>query len=194
MNLLLKSPEDLPISIKKLKDYLKKEYKIEIKIDGNFVINVLDDKYDYHIYQKGKNKNTLKIYKTKNKNNIQNNLLSKYSFSDNIEQEKSIENESNNNIIKYNIEKEINLKYFHENKELKILLDSIKNNYEYLYFDFYDLVYKYKLLCDLSKNMLFNFKKINIINDVNKEQDYKNIIILNKIMSQEKIIDKLLLK
>jgi hypothetical protein len=198
MDNLIKEPETIPISISKLKEYLNKEYKIHLKIDGNFILKVLDDKYDCHIYKKGKNKGTLKIYKTRDEDkNIKNNLLLKYNFEDKkINQENNKENIDLKK-IKCNICLNNESKYLYENKKHEKILDSINNNYEFLYFDFYNLVFKYKTLCELSKTIIFNFKKINkiIINNNEIKKDYIDIlIIINIMMKQEKAIDQFLLQ
>jgi hypothetical protein len=190
MNVLVDPPEAIPISITKLEEFLNKEYKINLKIDGNFIFSVLDDKYDYHIYKRGEKKGTLKIFKTRNKNKKDKKELSKYNFEEKKEEflyEKHNKDICLNNESKYKLEKE----------NLKKTLDSIKSSYEYLYFDFYDLVYKYKSVCELSKTIIFNFKKINKIiinnNDIKKENYMDILIIINKIILQEKAINNFLL-
>lgn len=188
MNILVNPPENIPISVIKLEEYLNKEYKIKLKIDGNFVFNVLDDKYDYHIYKKGKNKGTLKIYKTKNKDkNVKKELLSKYNFEEN--KNKLLPKKNDDKIYSQH---ECNICLNNDKKEnLNKTLDFIKSKYDFLYFDFYDLEYKYKSICEISKTIIFNLKKIYKIiinnNDIKKDMDI--LKILNKIILQERAIN-----
>lgn len=189
MNILVNPPENIPISVIKLEEYLNKEYKIKLKIDENFVFNVLDDKYDYHIYKKGKNKGKFKIYKSKNKDkNVKKELLSKYNFEENKKKLLPQKNDEKK-IEKY----ECNICLNNDKKEnLKKTLDFIESKYNFLYFDFYDLEYKYKSICEISKTMIFNLKKIYklIINNNDIKKDYMDILkILNKIILQERAIN-----
>ena len=72
--------------------YLKK-HNIKLSIDGEFIENVLPNNYDYHIYKKGKKKNTLRIFKTKNKKTVNiNDKLSLYQIENKFE--KSIKNDN----------------------------------------------------------------------------------------------------
>lgn len=117
-------PSFIPINIDKFKTFIARKYKIDIHIDGEFIEESLHDEYNYHIYKKGKKKNSLKIYKNrKNQKNRNKNISLKELKFNNNNDENIIENEKTDNYIKYNEIKGI------KDKTNKI---DINNNKEYL--------------------------------------------------------------
>lgn len=147
--------KEIPVSIKKLKKYLKSKYDIELEIDINFIDSIIYDKNDEKTKNNNKKKSSCKI-----KNN---------------EQKEKLE-----------------LEYYHQNIKLNNLLISSNYKYEVLYYDFYDLLNKYKILYNVSKIIMFNFKKIDEIIKNNKTENKNILLILNKTINQEKTLEKLI--
>ena len=147
--------KEIPVSIKKLKKYLKSKYDIELEIDINFIDSIIYDKKDE---------------KTKNNNNKKSSCKIK-----NNEQKEKLE-----------------LEYYHQNIKLNNLLISSNYKYEFLYYDFYDLLNKYKILYNVSKIIMFNFKKIDEIIKNNKTENKNILLILNKTINHEKTLEKII--
>lgn len=208
---MLTIPTYIPININKLESFINKKYKIDICIDGEFIEEVLHDDYNYHIYKKGKKKNTLKIYKNrkdlKNKNNIS---LKELEFDNNNNNNKNsklnvkpkvkscIDDEIEN--ISYKIKKididsenkilDINSEY----KNIVNQLNYINNNYEHLKNCYYYLIEKHKNTYNFFVSLTMGLQKI--YNEIKTFKTNNNIIKIKEIEHKKVLynIEKLIPK
>ena len=60
---VVKVPDEIPISLSYLKNYLFSKYKIEITINENFIKSIVGNSTNYKMNKKGKNKNKVVINK-----------------------------------------------------------------------------------------------------------------------------------
>lgn len=177
----------IPISAEKLEIYLLDKYNINLKIDDNFIDNVLDMGHYYNVPKKGKYKNTLKIYKKKEKMDV------KYYVSRSINNSKTTYEDEKYKKCNTCLDK---MRYIFENKNLIKTISIERDNYRCLYYYFYELVDKHNNICNFFKNSISSLKKINEILIPCKTRDYrvneldyqKIISIIDKTVKHEKII------
>lgn len=213
---MLKTPTTIPIESKKLVSYMFKKYSIDLQIDGEFIENVLSDDYDYHIYKKGKKKNTLKIFKSKkNKKNVIKDKLTLYKF-ENVKNEERKTQEINFDIINETKIKKINNQKNIENKkeiEIRYVIGKsikynlfenykksfidYKNKYQILNNFYHILLEKHKIMYDFFINISWGLGRL--INQLNNkkykeisELEYEEIKVnIKKIKPSDILINKL---
>lgn len=216
---MITEPSYIPININKLKNFIYKKYKIDIHIDGEFIEEVLSEKYDYHVYKKGKKKDTIEFKKNNKKkinNQNENNIsLKELKFNNfiKIKTEKSINNEVENitdkikkididdkkysdtniNKIQYNnIEKEIPI--YNEYKNVVNQFNYVNINYEHLKNCYYYLIEKHKNTYNFFISLTMGLQKI--YNEIRSFKVDNNIIRIKEIEHKkilyniEKIIPK----
>lgn len=219
----IKIPDEIPISLNSLKNYLFSNYQIEIKINDNLIQNIVGNNHNYRIIKKGKNKNKVKINKkiknktdrgTKhikhveeimvkkcdymNKNN--NEVVKKSNKIDVINKNKC--GKCTKTLLKFAVEKIINIK---QTSDLKILYDTFmftRNNYYLINESFDNLIYGYINVCNFIKGIrlelnkfyekLYNYKnKNNKCININTIEYNILLCILFKIIPTEKFINAL---
>lgn len=203
---MITEPSYIPININKLKTFIYKKYKIDIHIDGEFIEKVLNENYDYHVYKKGKKKDTIEFKKNKkkkinnqNKNNIS---LKELKFNNNFiknKMEKSINDEVENitdkikkididepdkyldtniNKIQYNdIKKEIPI--YSEYRNVVNQFNYVNINYEHLKNCYYYLMEKHKNTYNFFISLTLGLKKI--YNEIRTLKVDNNIIRIKEI-------------
>lgn len=181
-------PDTMPVSLKKMVDYFHSKFKLNISINEDFIKNILDDDHTYYLYTKGKNKNNVKIVKKRKKENTKLYIDKKKYINEN--NEISIKNTYNTTtnickrcpeiMLKYAVERIINLKYLSNNISLYKSMNKEVNNYKYLEKSFLTLIDNYHNICNIIKNI-----KINLDNLYKKLSEYKQLdskqIIINII-------------
>lgn len=102
-------PLYIPVNTKKLKEYILYKYNININVNGEFIEEILEDKYHYHVFKKGKKKDTIE-FKKSNKSKSEVKCLKNLIFKDDIK--KGIIKNQNEDILKNNnnLNTEINKK------------------------------------------------------------------------------------
>lgn len=182
-------PSFIPVNTEKIKKYISKKYDINIHIDSEFIEEVLDDNYDFHVYKRGKKKNTIEFRKTKNKEKIRKNRkLKHFTFDDNS---KNINLSRNNNKlikeikkdidakrednIRYIITKHVKCRCYEKNKEIIYM----KNKYEFLNYSYNILSEKHKNTFNILKSLTLGLKKI--YKEMNKFEINDNNINFNAL-------------
>jgi hypothetical protein len=195
-------PSFIPINTKKIKEYILKKYNVNISINGEFIEETLDEKYDYHIYKKGKKKNTIEFKKTnKNKNEDKIKNLKNVTFKDDIEENDEnnirdikVENTNKEYIkknIRYIITKSIKCRCDDKNKEIIY----IKNNHKQLQYFYNFLLEKHKNTFNFFKSLTLGLKKIHKdMNNMNIDNiEHKKLIyFIEKIIPNNILINNLM--
>jgi hypothetical protein len=148
-------PSFIPININKFKIFIAKKYKIDICIDGEFIEENIDDNYNYHIYKKGKNKNTLKIYKNRKKQKKNNVSLKELKFNNECNKNKNLvktEIHVNNKIEDKNFKKvsiDDKNEHLNYNDDIKKKIFNIYNEYKYVIneYNYVNINYKHLKNC-----------------------------------------------
>jgi hypothetical protein len=187
---MLQTPSIIPTESNKLISYISRKYNIDIYIDGEFIENVLPNDYTYHVYKKGKKKNSLKIFKTKKQKNRNKDNLSLYTFEkdnnlnilkkekldndiiknenkvqEKIDYKKFIQNENVNKEIE--IKPKVELRYiigkslkYKHFENYKKLFIDVNDKYQILY-KYYNILYeKHKITYDFFLSIILGLKKI----------------------------------
>lgn len=205
-------PNEIPVSLNNLNYYLYEKYQIKIEINEDLFKNILDDKYNYKLYKRGKNKNKVKINK-KGKRDIEkinvkteNIIINKddytniKNYENIIKKNKNIEfpnlnyktdkcNKCKETILKFAVERIINIKYLSDIKKLNDKFLYEKYNYNLINNSFYILLRNHINICNLYKNIKMNLDKIYEKLYKYKEEN-KNVII--NIIEYEILLKKIL--
>lgn len=208
-NKMITIPSYIPIDPIKFKSFIIKMYKIDININGEFIDEILHDDYKYHIYKKGKKKNTLKFYKNRKEVKKENNTsLRTLEFNDNNKKkdlkletkvESCIDDEIENishkikniDIIDKNLDTYNNTtEYNYYNVKKEILMDNkyrnivdqlnyLNNNYEHLRNCYYYLIEKHKNTYNFFVSLSMGLQKIH--NEIKTFKIDNNIIKIKEI-------------
>ena len=167
--------DEIPISLNSLKNYLSSKFQIEININENFVKNIIGNNNNYKFIKRGKNKNKIKINK-KRKNKIDEYKVIEVKKKDymNENNKKSIIkninlNDLNNNtnkcnkctssILKFAIERIINIKYSSDIKKIYNEFTFTNYNYYLIHKSFNNLVHGYINICNFVKGIKLQLDK-----------------------------------
>lgn len=201
-NKMITIPSYIPIDPIKFQTFIIKKYKIDININGEFIDEILHDDYNYHIYKKGKKKNTLKFYKNRKEVKKENNTsLKTLEFNNNNKKkdlkletkvESCIDDEIENishkikNLDTYNNTTEYN--YYNVKKEILVdnkyrnivdQLNYLNNNYEHLRNCYYYLIEKHKNTYNFFVSLSMGLQKIH--NEIKTFKIDNNIIKIKEI-------------
>lgn len=195
-------PDEIPISLNSLKNYLKSNFQIEININEDFIKNIIGNN-SYKLIKKGKNKNNVKINKKRknkqdnikdndiivnkidytNKNILENNKLNK------IDKKLSKCNKCTENILKFAVERLINIKYYSDIKKIYYDFTNTEYNYSLIYRYFNNLMQSYINICNFTKSIKLQLNKI--YEELCKYREQNANININ-IIEYEKILNKIL--
>lgn len=181
-------PDTMPVSLKKMVDYFHSKFKLNISINEDFIKNILDDDHTYYLYTKGKNKNNVKIVKKRKKENTKLYIDKKKYINEN--NEISIKNTYNTTtnickrcpeiMLKYAVERIINLKYLSNNIYLYKGINDKINSYKSLENSFLVLIDSYRNSCNIIWNIKINldslYKKLCEYKQFNNKEIKINII------------------
>jgi hypothetical protein len=168
--------DEIPISLNSLKKYLSSNFQIEININEDLVKNIIGNNSNYKIIKKGKSKNTIKINK-KRKHRIENkniiikkedyinkndkNIITKnielHTISGPIKKEYKLHNNINkcnkctSSILKYAVERILNIKYSSDIKKIYNEFTFTNYNYYLIHKSFNNLIHGYINICNFVK-------------------------------------------
>lgn len=169
-------PDEIPISLNSLKNYLSSNFQIEININEDFVKSIIGNNNNYKIIKRGKNKNKIKINK-KRKNKIDEDkiiVVKKEDYMNENDRKSIMENinlnelNSNTNkcnkctgaILKFAVEKIINIKYSSDIKKIYDEFIFTNHNYYLIHKSFNNLVHGYINICNFVKGIKLQLDKI----------------------------------
>ena len=179
--------DEIPISLNSLKKYLSSNFQIEININEDLVKNIIGNNSNYKIIKKGKSKNTIKINK-KRKNRIENkniiikkedyinkkeqNIITKnielHTISRPIKKEYNLNNNINKcnkctvSILKYAVERILNIKYSSDIKKIYNEFTFTNYNYYLIHKSFNNLIHGYINICNFVKCIKLQLDKVYI--------------------------------
>lgn len=167
--------DEIPISLSSLKNYLSSNFQIEISINEDLVKSIIGNNNNYKIIKKGKNKNTIKINK-KRKNRIEdkNIIIKKEDYIKKNDQNIIIKNinlhklnkdtnkcnKCTSSILKYAVERIINIKYSSNIKKIYNEFTFTKHNYYLIHKSFSNLIHGYVNICNFVKCIKLQLNKI----------------------------------
>jgi len=171
--------DEIPISLNSLKIYLFSNFQIEININEDLIKNIIGNNSNYKIIKKGKSKNTIKINK-KRKDRIENKdiiikkdeYINKNIELDTISGQIKKESKLNNNInkcnkctgsiLKYAVERILNIKYSSDIKKIYNEFTFTMNNYYLIHKSFNNLIHGYINICNFVKGIKLQLDNIHI--------------------------------
>lgn len=179
--------DEIPISLNSLKKYLFSNFQIEININEDLVKNIIGNNSNYRIIKKGKSKNTIKINK-KRKDRIENkniiikkedyinkkdeNIIKKNIELDTISGQIKKENKISNNInkcnkctgsiLKYAVERILNIKYSSDIKKIYNEFTFTNHNYYLIHKSFNNLINGYINICNFIKGIKLQLDNVHI--------------------------------
>lgn len=183
-------PDKVPVSLKKMVKYFHLKFDINININEEFIKNILDGNHTYHLYKKGKNKNNVRFIKKRKKEIVENTKIcidkEKY-VSENDDTFINIYGSKNVNckrcpkiMLKYAVERIINLKYLSNNIYLYKGINDKINSYKSLENSFLVLIDSYRNSCNIIWNIKINldslYKKLCEYKQFNNKEIKINII------------------
>lgn len=182
----------LPVSLKNMVKYFHSKFNINIVINEELIKNIINEDHSYNLYKKGKNKNKVKIVKKRKKETIENTELyiNKEEYVSKTIKKDDTNKKDYKFMLKYAVERIINLKYLSNNIYLYKSINEELNNYKYLEISFLRLMDNYNNIRNIVRNI-----KINLDNLYNKLSEYKQFDSKNlniNIIEYEIILRKIL--
>lgn len=193
---IINIPDKVPVSLKKMVNYFHSKFNLNININEEFIKNILDSGHTYHLYKKGKNKNNVKIVKKRKKEIVENTNIyidkEKY-VSENNDSLRNIYNSENVNckkcpkfMLKYAVERIINLKYLSNN----IYLNKRINSYKDLENSFLSLIDSYRNNCNIIRNI--KIKLDSLCKKLSEYRQFDNKEIKINIIEYELMLKKII--
>lgn len=189
-------PDKVPVSLKKMVYYFQSKFDLNININEEFIKNILDGDHSYHLNKKGKNKNKVKIVKKRKKEKIENTYIyidkEKY-ISENNDIYRSKKHNCKrcpNIMLKYAVERIINLKYLSNNIYLYKEINEKTNGYKYLENSFLNLIHNYSNSCNIIRNIKINLDRL--YKELNEHKQLKSKEIKINIIEYELMLKKII--
>lgn len=173
--------DEIPISLNSLKKYLSSNFKFELNINEDLVKGIIGNNNNYKIIKKGKSKNTIKINKKrKNRVEVKNVIIKKEKYINKNDKNiiiknncepmiNKLENLKINNkkcnkctgsILKYAVERILNIKYSSDIKKIYNEFIFTNQNYYLIYKSFNNLFHGYINICNFVKCIKIQLDKI----------------------------------
>lgn len=174
--------DEIPISLNSLKKYLSSNFQIELNINEDLVKSIIGNNNNYKIIKKGKSKNTIKINKKrKNRVEVKNVIIKKENYINKNDKNIIIKNNcepmmnklenlkiNNKNkcnkctgsILKYAVERILNIKYSSDIKKIYNEFIFTNQNYYLIHKSFNNLIHGYINICNFVKCIKIQLDKI----------------------------------